>query len=263
MASHLASSLDVFTPTGRASMTSDSCAGNFRGTQPLRRHLLQGTEAGSNSGAHRPESLRLVKDVYLYPLIQGPPGVVRMLTREQAQALPRRGADRGAGVAGMDARIHALEQQVRELMSASMPANTASKLLEDQLAKNATAAAFHRWVPEAPQEPAEKSARPSGGQPGHDSLRALRPFASGPAARMSDPTLRGGLPYRTCVLGDFFAARCECRAARTARPTDQGADRSLIRGPARWPYFSYELPRAAPTGLDRLPAMSVEKPTKT
>ena len=42
--------------------TSDSCAGNFRGSQPLPGHLLQGGqlgEAGSNSGAHpqRPESL--------------------------------------------------------------------------------------------------------------------------------------------------------------------------------------------------------------
>ena len=90
-----------------------------------------------------------------------------MLTREQAQAIYRAGEQTVVRVLlEMDARIHALEQQVRELIVRLDASEQRVKLLEDQLAKNSSQqqqAAFHRWVPEArAQEPAGKERAPLG-----------------------------------------------------------------------------------------------------
>ena len=60
-----------------------------------------------------------------------------MLTREQAQAIYRAGEQTVVRVLlEMDARIHALEQQVRELIVRLDASEQRVKLLEDQLAKN-------------------------------------------------------------------------------------------------------------------------------
>ena len=135
-------------------------AGRFRGTC----YNGQLGEAGSNSGAHPQRGIIALalrsRRVPLSPDPRLPPGVVRMLTREQAQAIYRAGEQTVVRVLlEMDARIHALEQQVRELIVRLDASEQRVKLLEDQLAKNSCQqqAAFHRWVPEArAQEPAGK-----------------------------------------------------------------------------------------------------------
>ena len=96
-----------------------------------------------------------------------------MLTREQAQAIYRAGEQTVVRVLlEMDARIHALEQQVRELIVRLDASEQRVKLLGRPVGQELSQqqqAAFHRWVPEArAQEPAGKRARaPRGGQPGH------------------------------------------------------------------------------------------------
>ena len=95
-----------------------------------------------------------------------------MLTREQAQAIYRAGEQTVVRVLlEMDARIHALEQQVRELIVRLDASEQRVKLLEDQLAKNSRNSSkppsTDGFQKPAPKSLREKSARPSGGQPGH------------------------------------------------------------------------------------------------
>ena len=102
-----------------------------------------------------------------------------MLTREEAQAIYRAGEETVVRVLlEMDARIHdalraidGLEQQVRDLTLRLDASEQRVKHLEDQLAKNSrnsskppSSDGFQR---PAPKSLREKSARPSGGQPGH------------------------------------------------------------------------------------------------
>ena len=240
-----------------------------------------------------------------------------MLTREQAQAIYRAGEQTVVRVLlEMDARIHALEQQVRELIVRLDASEQRVKLLEDQLAKNSCNSSkppsTDGFQKPAPKSLREKSARPSGGQPGHagqthamaekpdrterhrvdrcercgrslagrppDGIEQRQvhdlphielivtehqaemkrcscghlnkaafpegvnaPVQYGPGVKAVAVYLKNYqfLPYeRTCeLLGDFFRLPDERRhagqphwrmpcAARTARPTDQGADRS-------------------------------------
>ena len=95
-----------------------------------------------------------------------------MLRREQAQAIYRAGEQTVVRVLlEMDARIHALEQQVRELIVRLDASEQRVKLLEDQLAKNSRNSSkppsTDGFQKPAPKSLREKSARPSGGQPGH------------------------------------------------------------------------------------------------
>ena len=102
-----------------------------------------------------------------------------MMTREEAQAIYRAGEETVVRVLlEMDARIHdalraidGLEQQVRDLTLRLDASEQRVKHLEDQLAKNSrnsskppSSDGFQR---PAPKSLREKSARPSGGQPGH------------------------------------------------------------------------------------------------
>ena len=68
-----------------------------------------------NDRAHRIRAA--VKDVYLYPLVAGlPAGVVRMMTRQEAEAIYDAGKETVVRVLlDMDRRIHALECQVQDL----------------------------------------------------------------------------------------------------------------------------------------------------
>ena len=92
-----------------------------------------------------------------------------MLTREQAQAIYRAGEQTVVRVLlEMDARIHALEQQVRELTVRLDASEQRVKLLEDQLAKNSRNSSkppsTDGFPKPAPTSLREKSARPSGGR---------------------------------------------------------------------------------------------------
>jgi len=95
-----------------------------------------------------------------------------MLTREEALAIYHAGPETVVRVLlAMDARIHALEQQVRELTVRLDASEQRVKLLEDQLAKNSRNSSkppsTDGFEKPAPKSLREKSARPSGGQPGH------------------------------------------------------------------------------------------------
>lgn len=95
-----------------------------------------------------------------------------MLTREQAQGIYRAGEQTAVRVLlKMDARIHALEQQVRELTVRLDASEQRVKLLEEQLAKNSRNSSkppsTDGFQKPAPKSLREKSVRPSGGQPGH------------------------------------------------------------------------------------------------
>ena len=59
----------------------------------------------------------------------------------------------------MDARIHALEQQVRELIVRLDASEQRVKLLEDQLAKNSRNSSKPRWVPDPRPRACGKRAR--------------------------------------------------------------------------------------------------------
>jgi len=88
-----------------------------------------------------------------------------MLTREDAQAIYRAGEETVVRVLlEMDARIHALEQRVEDLQAQV-------RQLQDQLAKNSRNSSkppsTDGFQKPAPKSLREKSARPSGGQPGH------------------------------------------------------------------------------------------------
>ena len=90
-----------------------------------------------------------------------------MLTREQAQAIYRAGEQTVVRVLlEMDARIHALEQQVRELIVRLDASEQRVKLLEDQLAKNfrnsSKPPSTDGFQKPAPQEPAGKERAPLG-----------------------------------------------------------------------------------------------------
>ena len=95
-----------------------------------------------------------------------------MLTRNEALALYQAGPQTVVRVLlAMDARIHALEQQVLELTVRLDASEQRVKRLEDQLAKNSRNSSkppstdgFHKPAPKGLRE---KSARLSGGQPGH------------------------------------------------------------------------------------------------
>jgi transposase len=95
-----------------------------------------------------------------------------MMTRQEAQAIYRVGEETvGQVLLAMDARIHALEQQVRELTVRLDASKQRVKLLEDQLAKNSRNSSkppsTDGFKKPAPKSLRQKSARPSGGQPGH------------------------------------------------------------------------------------------------
>ena len=102
-----------------------------------------------------------------------------MMTREDAQAIYRAGEETVVRVLlEMDARIHgasrailALEQQVRELTVRLDASEQRVKHLEDQLAKNSRNSSkppsTDGFLKPAPKSLREKSARSSGGQPGH------------------------------------------------------------------------------------------------
>ena len=96
-----------------------------------------------------------------------------MLTREQAQAIYRAREQTVVRVLlEMDARIHALEQQVRELIvrldASEQRVKTSGRPVGQELSQQQQAA-FHRWVPEAPRPRAcgKRARAPRGGQPGH------------------------------------------------------------------------------------------------
>jgi transposase len=247
-----------------------------------------------------------------------------MLTRNQALAIYHAGPQTVVRVLlAMEARIHALEQQVVALTVRLDASEQRVKLLEDQLAKNSRNSSKPHstdgFEKPAPKSLREKSARLSGGQPGHagqtlamvekpDRLEPHRvercecchrslahrppegiekrqvhdlphirlivtehqaemkrcscghlnkaafpegvnaPVQYGPGVKAAVVYLKNYqfLPYqRTCeLLGDFFGCpmsgrhagqphwRMPC-APRTARPTDQGADRSSPGGAVR------------------------------
>ena len=102
-----------------------------------------------------------------------------MMTREEAQAIYRAGEETVVRVLlEMDARIHdalraidGLEQQVRDLTLRLDASEQRVKHLEDQLAKNSRNSSkppsTDGFQKPAPKSLREKSARPSGGQPGH------------------------------------------------------------------------------------------------
>ena len=88
-----------------------------------------------------------------------------MLTREEAQTIYRAGEETVVrALLEMDARIHALEQRVEDLQAQA-------RHLQDQLAKNSRNSSkppsTDGFQKPAPKSLREKSARPSGGQPGH------------------------------------------------------------------------------------------------
>ncbi|MBW6504725.1 IS66 family transposase [bacterium] len=102
-----------------------------------------------------------------------------MLTREEALAIYHAGPETVVRVLlEMDARIHdalraidGLEQQVRDLTLRLDASEQRVKHLEDQLAKNSRNSSkppsTDGFQKPAPRSLREKSARPSGGQPGH------------------------------------------------------------------------------------------------
>jgi transposase len=95
-----------------------------------------------------------------------------MLTREEALAIYHAGPETVVRVLlEMDARIHALEQQVRDLTVRLDASEQRVKHLEDQLAKNSRNSSkppsSDGLQKPAPKSLREKSARPSGGQLGH------------------------------------------------------------------------------------------------
>ena len=95
-----------------------------------------------------------------------------MMTREEAQAIYRAGEESVVQVLlAMDTRIQALEQQVRELTVCLDASEQRVKLLEDQLAKNSRNSSkppsTDGFKKPAPKSLRQKSARASGGQPGH------------------------------------------------------------------------------------------------
>jgi len=95
-----------------------------------------------------------------------------MLTREEALAIYHAGPETVVRVLlAMDARIHALEQQVQDLSVRLDASERRVKHLEDQLAKNSRNSSkppsTDGFQKPAPKSLREKSSRPSGGQPGH------------------------------------------------------------------------------------------------
>jgi transposase len=95
-----------------------------------------------------------------------------MMTRKEAQAIYRAGEETVVQVLlAMDAHIHALEQQVRELTLRLDGSEQQVKHLEDQLTRNSRNSSkppsSDGFKKPAPKSLREKSARPSGGQPGH------------------------------------------------------------------------------------------------
>lgn len=95
-----------------------------------------------------------------------------MLTRHEALAIYHAGPQTVVRVLlAMDARIHALEQQVLELTVRLDASEQRVRLLEDQLAKNSRNSSkppsTDGFQKPAPKSLRKKSARPSGGQPGH------------------------------------------------------------------------------------------------
>jgi transposase len=97
-----------------------------------------------------------------------------MMTRNEALAIYHAGPETVVRVLlAMDAHSHALEQQVLEL-TVRLDASASEqriKILEDQLAKNSRNSSkppsTNGFRKPAPKSLREKSARPSGGQPGH------------------------------------------------------------------------------------------------
>jgi len=95
-----------------------------------------------------------------------------MMTREEAQAIYRAGEEAVVRVLlEMDRRIHTLERQVQDLTARLEASEQRVKHLEDQLAKNSRNSSkppsTDGFQKPAPKSLREKSARPSGGQPGH------------------------------------------------------------------------------------------------
>jgi transposase len=95
-----------------------------------------------------------------------------MLTREEALAIYHAGPEAVVRVLlEMDARIHALEQQVSVLAVRLDASEQRVKHLESQLAKNSRNSSkppsTDGFQKPAPKSLREKSERPSGGQPGH------------------------------------------------------------------------------------------------
>jgi transposase len=95
-----------------------------------------------------------------------------MLTREEALAIYHAGPETVVRVLlEMDARIHALEQQVSALTVRLDTSEQRVKHLEKQLAKNSRNSSkppsTDGFQKPAPKSLREKSERPSGGQPGH------------------------------------------------------------------------------------------------
>ena len=95
-----------------------------------------------------------------------------MMTREEAQAIYRAGEETVVRVLlAMDARIHALEQQVLALTVRLDASEQRVKHLEDQLTQNSRNSSkppsSDGFKKPAPKSLRENSARPSGGQPGH------------------------------------------------------------------------------------------------
>ena len=94
------------------------------------------------------------------------------MTREEAQALYRAGEETVVRVLReMDRRIHTLERQVQDLTARLDASEQRGKPLEDQGAKSSrnrsNPPSTEGFQKPAPKSPREKSARPSGGQPGH------------------------------------------------------------------------------------------------
>jgi transposase len=95
-----------------------------------------------------------------------------MLTRNEALAIYHAGSETVVRVLlEMDARIHAFEAQVRDLTVGLDASEQRVKHQEDQLAKNSRNSSkppsTDGFQKPAPKSLREKSARPSGGQPGH------------------------------------------------------------------------------------------------
>ena len=95
-----------------------------------------------------------------------------MMTRQEAEAIYDAGKETVVRVLlDMDRRIHTLERQVLDLTARLDASEQRVKHLEDQLAKNSRNSSkppsTDGFQKPAPKSLREKSARPSGGQPGH------------------------------------------------------------------------------------------------
>lgn len=95
-----------------------------------------------------------------------------MMTREDAEAIYDAGKETVVRVLlDMDRRIHTLERQVQDLTVRLDASEQRVKQLEDQLAKNSRNSSkppsTDGFQKPEPKSLREKSARPSGGQPGH------------------------------------------------------------------------------------------------